>query len=53
MKTIKLTKDKVMSIRINSIVKDKLKKEGFSVQEFLDAKLAEMFETTTIVRVKK
>ena len=53
MSTIKLSKNKVMSIRINDIVKDKLKKQGFTVQEFLDIKLAEMFETITTVRVKK
>ena len=53
MKTIKLTKDKVVSVRINSMIKNKLKKSGQSVQEFLDEKLAEKFETVTTIKDRK
>lgn len=53
MKVIRLIKDKVLSIRVNTFIKDKLSKEGYTVQSFLDEKLDEKFETVTIIKVKK
>jgi hypothetical protein len=53
MKVIKPVKDKVLSVRINSLFKNALAKDGFTVQEFLDKKLAEIYGLDIKVTRKK
>jgi nitrogen regulatory protein PII-like uncharacterized protein len=53
MKAIKVIKDKTVNVRVSGMIKNELKKEGSSVQKFLDEKLAEKYETIITIRGKK